>query len=53
MGAPSGEGSAASINVTLEEQVAVYALGDLIPVIHPEAYVHPDATVIGAVEIGA
>lgn len=31
----------------------VYALGDLIPVIHPEAYVHPDATVIGAVEIGA
>jgi carbonic anhydrase/acetyltransferase-like protein (isoleucine patch superfamily) len=33
--------------------VTVYALGDLVPEIHPEAYVHPDATVIGAVTIGA
>ncbi len=33
--------------------MAVYALGDLVPVIHPEAYVHPDAVVIGSVEIGA
>jgi carbonic anhydrase/acetyltransferase-like protein (isoleucine patch superfamily) len=32
--------------------VAVYALGDRVPVIHPEAYVAPDATVIGSVEIG-
>lgn len=31
----------------------VYALGDLEPVIHPDAYVHPDATIIGAVTIGA
>jgi carbonic anhydrase/acetyltransferase-like protein (isoleucine patch superfamily) len=31
----------------------VYALGDLVPDIHPEAYVHPDAVVIGAVSIGA
>ena len=31
----------------------VYALGDLVPEIHPEAFVHPDATVIGAVTIGA
>ena len=31
----------------------IYALGDLVPVIHPSAYVHPEATVIGAVEIGA
>ena len=31
----------------------IYALGDLTPVIHPEAYVHPEATLIGAVEIGA
>ena len=31
----------------------VYALGDLVPDIHPEAFVHPDATVIGAVTIGA
>jgi carbonic anhydrase/acetyltransferase-like protein (isoleucine patch superfamily) len=37
----------------LEELVPVYALGDLVPTIHPDAYVHPDATVIGAVEIGA
>jgi carbonic anhydrase/acetyltransferase-like protein (isoleucine patch superfamily) len=33
--------------------VAVYALGDLCPDIHPTAYVHPDATVIGDVRIGA
>jgi carbonic anhydrase/acetyltransferase-like protein (isoleucine patch superfamily) len=33
--------------------VPVYALGDHTPDIHPDAYVHPDATVIGAVTIGA
>jgi carbonic anhydrase/acetyltransferase-like protein (isoleucine patch superfamily) len=33
--------------------MAVYALGDVTPDIHPEAFVHPDATVIGNVSIGA
>ncbi|MCO6008000.1 hypothetical protein NE236_23765 [Actinoallomurus purpureus] len=33
--------------------MAIYALGELTPDIHPDAYVHPDATVIGAVTIGA
>ena len=33
--------------------MAVYALGDRVPEIHPEAYVHPDATVIGNVVLGA
>ena len=33
--------------------MAIYALDELTPVIHPDAFVHPDATVIGAVEIGA
>ena len=33
--------------------MAIYALGDLVPVIHPDAYVHPEATVIGDVHIGA
>jgi carbonic anhydrase/acetyltransferase-like protein (isoleucine patch superfamily) len=33
--------------------VAIYALGELAPQIHPQAYVHPDATVIGDVRIGA
>jgi len=33
--------------------MAVYALGDSVPEIHPDAYVHPEATVIGAVRIGA
>jgi len=33
--------------------VPVYALGDAVPDIHPEAYVHPDAVVIGNVTIGA
>jgi carbonic anhydrase/acetyltransferase-like protein (isoleucine patch superfamily) len=31
----------------------VYALGDLVPDIHPDAYVHPDAVVIGRVRLGA
>lgn len=31
----------------------IYALDDQIPSIHPEAYVHPDAVVIGTVTIGA
>ena len=33
--------------------MAIYALGDLVPRIHPDAYVHPEATIIGAVTIGA
>lgn len=33
--------------------MAVYALGDLVPTIHPDAYVHPDAVIIGSVTIGA
>jgi carbonic anhydrase/acetyltransferase-like protein (isoleucine patch superfamily) len=32
--------------------VSIYALGELVPEIHPDAFVHPDATVIGAVTIG-
>ncbi len=31
----------------------VYALGAEVPEIHPDAYVHPDAVVIGRVRIGA
>lgn len=30
----------------------IYALGDKVPSIDPTAYVHPDAVIIGAVEIG-
>jgi carbonic anhydrase/acetyltransferase-like protein (isoleucine patch superfamily) len=33
--------------------MAVYALGDVAPVVHETAFVHPDATVIGDVTIGA
>ena len=33
--------------------MAVYALGDVAPQIDPSAFVHPDATVIGDVSIGA
>ena len=33
--------------------MAIYALGDATPDIHAEAYVHPQATVIGNVTIGA
>jgi carbonic anhydrase/acetyltransferase-like protein (isoleucine patch superfamily) len=33
--------------------MAIYALGDKSPEIHPDAFVHPDATIIGSVFIGA
>ena len=32
--------------------MALYALGELVPEIHPAAFVHPDATVIGQVVVG-
>ncbi len=31
----------------------IYALGDLTPTIDPDAFVHPDAVIIGDVRIGA
>jgi carbonic anhydrase/acetyltransferase-like protein (isoleucine patch superfamily) len=33
--------------------VPIWALGDAEPDIHPDAFVHPDATVIGRVRLGA
>lgn len=33
--------------------MAIYALGDRVPDIDPDAYVHPDATVIGKVTLRA
>ncbi len=30
----------------------LYALGDLTPTIHPDAFVHPDAVIIGDVTVG-
>jgi carbonic anhydrase/acetyltransferase-like protein (isoleucine patch superfamily) len=52
--AGSGSGQevqrACSVRLTA---VPIYALGDLVPSIHAEAYVHPDAVVIGNVTIGA
>lgn len=31
----------------------IYALGDVEPVIHPSAFIHPEAVIIGDVHIGA
>jgi carbonic anhydrase/acetyltransferase-like protein (isoleucine patch superfamily) len=33
--------------------MAIYALGDQVPDIHPDAFIHPDAVIIGSVTIGA
>ena len=33
--------------------MAIYALGDQVPSIHPTAFVHPEAVIIGSVTIGA
>jgi carbonic anhydrase/acetyltransferase-like protein (isoleucine patch superfamily) len=32
--------------------MSVYALGERVPTIHPDAFIHPDAVVIGQVTIG-
>lgn len=37
----------------LEDGMPIYALGDIVPEIHPDAFVHPDAVIIGGVTIGA
>jgi carbonic anhydrase/acetyltransferase-like protein (isoleucine patch superfamily) len=42
--------TACSVPLTI---VPIYALADQIPSIHRDAYVHPDAVVIGSVTIGA
>lgn len=31
----------------------IYALGEQVPDIHPDAFIHPDAVIIGSVTIGA
>jgi carbonic anhydrase/acetyltransferase-like protein (isoleucine patch superfamily) len=33
--------------------MAIYSLGERVPSIHPDAFIHPDAVVIGDVRIGA
>jgi carbonic anhydrase/acetyltransferase-like protein (isoleucine patch superfamily) len=33
--------------------VPIYALGDQVPDIHPDAFIHPDSVIIGSVWIGA
>ncbi len=33
--------------------MALYALGEHTPTIHPTAFIHPDAVIIGAVTVGA
>jgi carbonic anhydrase/acetyltransferase-like protein (isoleucine patch superfamily) len=33
--------------------MAIYALGDIEPRVHPTAFIHPDAVLIGDVEVGA
>lgn len=32
--------------------MSIYALGDRVPEIHPDAFIHPDCTIIGNVVIG-
>lgn len=32
--------------------MAIYALGELVPDIHPDAFAHPDAVVVGTVMVG-
>ena len=54
MTAPEGSLSAecARVPAHYRATVPIYAIGDREPAIDPEAYVHPEATVIGDVRIG-
>ena len=38
--------------VPYSPRMPIYRLGDRVPTIHPEAYVHPDAVLIGDVTVG-
>ena len=33
--------------------MGVYSIEGVVPVVHPEAFVHPDAVLIGDVHVGA
>lgn len=57
---PSGRALVNSISILRDielpryrDPVPIYALGALTPDIHPDAYIHPDAVVIGDVRVGA
>lgn len=39
--------------VPYSPRMPIYRLGDLVPKIHPEAFVHPDAVIIGDVTVGS
>jgi len=39
--------------VSYSPRMPIYRLGDLVPVIHPDAFVHPEAVVIGDVTIAS
>lgn len=47
---PTGVGAPPAASVS---GVPIYALGEAEPDIHPDAYVHPDAVVIGSVTLGS
>ena len=51
--APTARSSASRFSQVAADSMTIYPLDDLVPNIHPDAFVHPDATVIGAVTIGA
>jgi len=50
---PKGTGSEQENRGRYGAPVAIYALGDLEPTISSDAFIHPEATIIGSVTIGA
>jgi carbonic anhydrase/acetyltransferase-like protein (isoleucine patch superfamily) len=42
-----------SVDSPYDPSMPIYQLGDLVPDIHPDAYVHPQAVLIGNVTLGA
>ena len=55
MGAtPAGEPvSASRVAVPYSRRMPIYRLGELVPRIHPDAFIHPEAVVIGDVTVGS
>ena len=53
IGLPALTSDAGPAAVPYSPGMPIYRLGDLVPRIHPEAYVHPEAVVIGDVTVGS
>jgi len=51
--APNRSGAPIRTVVPYSPGMPIYRLGALVPTVHPDAFIHPDAVLIGNVTVGA